>query len=65
MHYGENDTGIPLDQVEALRKRYPQVGIYLYPAGHGFCNSDRTVYDAASAAKANARTLDFFAQHLA
>lgn len=65
MHYGENDTGIPLDQVEALRKRYPQVGIYLYPAGHGFCNSDRTVYDAASAAKANARTLDFFALHLA
>jgi len=65
MHYGQNDTGIPLDQVEALGKRYPQVGIYLYPAGHGFCNSDRAIYDAASAAKANARTLDFFAKHLA
>jgi len=65
MHYGENDTGIPLDQVEGLRKRHPQVAIYLYPAGHGFCNSDRTVYDAASTAKANARTLAFFGQHLA
>ena len=65
MHYGENDTGIPLDQVEALRKRYPEVAVYLYPAGHGFCNSDRTVYDAPSAAKANARTLAFFARHLA
>jgi carboxymethylenebutenolidase len=64
MHYGENDTGIPLDQVEALRKRYPEVAIYLYPAGHGFCNSDRSVYDAASAAKANARTLAFFERHL-
>jgi carboxymethylenebutenolidase len=64
MHFAENDTGIPLDQVEALRQRYPQVSIYLYPAGHGFCNSDRTVFDAASAAKANARTLAFFEAHL-
>lgn len=65
MHYGENDTGIPLDQVGALRKRYPEVPVYLYPAGHGFCNSDRQVYDEASAKKSNARTLAFFAQHLA
>ena len=64
MHYGENDTGIPLDQVEALRKRYPEVPIYLYPAGHGFCNSDRQVYDEANARKANSRTLAFFEQHL-
>ena len=46
-------------------ERYPEVPIYLYPAGHGFCNSDRHVYDEASAKKANARTLAFFAQHLA
>ena len=66
MHYGEKDTGIPLDQVEALRKSHPAVPVYLYPAGHGFCNSDRaSVYDEASAKKANARTLAFFAQHLA
>jgi carboxymethylenebutenolidase len=64
MHYAENDTGIPLDQVEALRKRYPRVKIYLYPAGHGFCNRDRDVYDAESARKANARTLAFFEEHL-
>jgi carboxymethylenebutenolidase len=64
MHYAENDTGIPLDLVEALRARYPRVSIYLYPAGHGFCNADRSVYDATSAAKANSRTLAFFEQHL-
>ena len=64
MHYGENDTGIPLDQVQALRARYPEVPVYLYPAGHGFCNADRQVYDEASAKKANARTLAFFGQHL-
>lgn len=64
MHYGEKDTGIPLDQIEALRQRYPSVPIYLYPAEHGFCNSDKHSYDAPSAKKANERTLAFFAQHL-
>ncbi|MDR3475447.1 MAG: dienelactone hydrolase family protein [Devosia sp.] len=65
MHYGEQDTGIPLDQVEALRKRYPEVQIYLYPGVHGFCNSDKASYHAESAKLANARTLAFFAKHLA
>jgi carboxymethylenebutenolidase len=66
MHYGEKDTGIPLDQIEALRAKYPNIGIYLYPAEHGFCNADRADhYDAPSAQKANARTLEFFAKHLA
>jgi carboxymethylenebutenolidase len=66
MHYGDRDNGIPVDQVEQLRKRYPQVPIYLYPADHGFCNADRADrYDAESCKKANARTLEFFAKHLA
>lgn len=66
MHYGDKDTGIPLDQIEALRQRHPNVPIYLYPAVHGFCNADRPQnYDAASAHKANARTLAFFEKHLA
>jgi carboxymethylenebutenolidase len=64
MHYGERDQGIPLDQVEALRARYPEVPIYLYPAQHGFCNSDNERFDAQSCKKANARTLAFFAEHL-
>jgi carboxymethylenebutenolidase len=66
MHYGEKDTGIPLDQVAQLRQRYPDVGIYLYPGDHGFCNADRPdKYDAGSCKAANARTLAFFAKHLA
>ena len=65
MHYGDKDTGIPVDQVEQLRQRHPDVPIYLYPGVHGFCNADRPGnYDAASAHKANARTLEFFAKHL-
>jgi carboxymethylenebutenolidase len=66
MHFGEKDTGIPMDQIEALRKKYPNVPVYLYPAGHGFCNADRPDhFDAESCKKANARTLEFFAKHLA
>jgi carboxymethylenebutenolidase len=67
MHFGGEDKGIPLEQIEALRQRYPQVPVYVYPgADHGFCNADRADhYNAAAAHKANARTLDFFAKHLA
>lgn len=65
MHYGDQDTGIPLEQVEALRARHPDVGIYLYAAQHGFCNSDRPDrFDEAACKKASARTLDFFHKHL-
>ena len=66
MHYGDQDTGIPLEQVEALKARYPEVGIHTYPAQHGFCNSDRPErFDEASCKKASVRTLDFFHKHLA
>jgi carboxymethylenebutenolidase len=65
MHYGDKDTGIPLEQIEELKTRYPDVGIYVYPAEHGFCNSDRPdKFDEASCKKASARTLDFFRKHL-
>jgi carboxymethylenebutenolidase len=65
MHFGDRDTGIPLEQVEQLRARYPEVPVYLYPAGHGFFNDERAAsFDATSAATAWERTLRFFAQHL-
>ena len=65
MHFGDRDTGIPLDQVEALKARHPEADIYLYPAEHGFCNSDRPdKFDEASCKKASARTLEFFRKHL-
>jgi carboxymethylenebutenolidase len=66
MHYGDNDKGIPLEQIEALKARHPEVGIYVYPAGHGFCNSDRpSSFNEAACKKASARTLAFFNTHLA
>jgi carboxymethylenebutenolidase len=65
MHFGGKDTGIPLEQIEALKKRHPNVDIYTYDAGHGFCNSDRPDhFDEAACKKASARTLEFFHKHL-
>lgn len=65
MHYGDQDKGIPLEQVEQLKARHPDVGIYVYAAGHGFCNSDKASFDEAACKKASARTLEFFHKHLA
>ncbi len=65
MHFGDQDSGIPLEQIEALKARYPDVPIHVYAAGHGFCNSDRPAsFDLAACTKASARTLDFFRKHL-
>lgn len=65
MHFGDEDKGIPLEQVEALKERYPQAGIHVYHGDHGFCNSDRpSNFNAEACSKASARTMEFFAQHL-
>lgn len=66
MHFGDRDKGIPLEQVEALKARWPDVGIHVYAGDHGFCNSDRPdKFDEAACKKASARTLEFFRKHLA
>lgn len=66
MHYGDRDAGIPLEQVEQLRARYPKVPIYIYTADHGFFNDERKPsFDAAAATVAFARTAEFFGRHLA
>jgi len=59
LHFGERDANIPLADVEKARALYPQGQFHLYPAGHGFNCSARVSYDAASAALAWQRTLDF------
>jgi carboxymethylenebutenolidase len=69
--YGDLDQGIPIEEVEALRRvaattpvdtdvvRYPE-------AGHGFnCDDRPDAYHAASANDAWQRMLDWFGAHLA
>ena len=66
MHYGDKDTGIPLEQVQQLKAKHPKVDIYTYDGVHGFCNSDRpSNYNEAACKKATARSLEFFGTHLA
>lgn len=65
-HFGSADKSIPLDQVERLKAAHPQGVFYVYDgAGHGFNCDLRPSYDAAAAALARRRTLDFLASRLA
>ncbi|MBU1307303.1 MAG: dienelactone hydrolase family protein [Alphaproteobacteria bacterium] len=65
MHFGDQDSGIPLEQIEALKARHPDVPIHVYAAGHGFCNRERPAnFNIEACTKASARTLDFFRKHL-
>lgn len=64
LHFGTKDAGIPLDDVERVRKAYPDVTIHMYEAGHGFNCDHRGSYDEASAKRALERTLEFFGRHL-
>ncbi len=65
LHFGENDSGIPLSDVETIRAKRPEVEIYTYPgAQHGFHCDERASYDKASAEIAWPRSLAFFAKHL-
>jgi carboxymethylenebutenolidase len=65
LHFGETDGSIPLADVEAIRAAQPGVEVFVYPgAGHGFGCEERGSYVPADAAKAQERTLAFFARHL-
>jgi carboxymethylenebutenolidase len=67
-HYGEADTGIPLADVEALKRAIPATvpsEIYTYKdAPHAFHNDTRESYRAEPAGQAWGRTLAFFKRHL-
>jgi len=69
-NFGANDTGIPPATVkeieDALKKAGKKADFKIYEgAGHGFYNDTRpTAYNAAAAADAWQRTLDFFREQL-
>jgi carboxymethylenebutenolidase len=65
LHFGEEDGGIPMADVDAIRAAQPQAEVFTYPgAGHGFGCSERASYSAPDAALAQQRTLDFLRRHL-
>jgi carboxymethylenebutenolidase len=63
-HFGEQDPHIPLSDIEKIRAADPTGTFHLYPAGHGFNCEERSSYDAASAALARERSLEFLVANL-
>ena len=64
LHFGEQDHGIPMHDVEKVITERPDVKVYTYNAGHGFSCDERASYDKASHEKALEVTLAFLKQHL-
>ncbi len=64
MHFGENDHGIPMADVDKIRQAHADAEVFVYPAGHGFNCDHRADYNAECAKLARSRTLEFFAKHV-
>ncbi len=65
LHFGEADSHIGMEQVEAVRTAHPEVEIFTYPdAGHGFANSYRPEYNEAQSQMAWGRTIAFLKAHM-
>ncbi len=65
LHFGTEDTGIPMSTVEAIRDAHPEVEVHVYEgAGHGFNCDQRDDYDPAAFALARERSMAHFAEHL-
>jgi carboxymethylenebutenolidase len=65
LHFGEQDHGIPLSDVDKIRHAQPGVEIFVYEgAGHGFGCTDRDSFNRDARDRAQERTLAFFRAHL-
>jgi carboxymethylenebutenolidase len=68
LHIAEKDGFVPPEaqaQIKAVLGKNPRVEIETYPGqDHAFARPGGEHYDAASAARANARTEAFFTEHL-
>lgn len=63
LHFGKTDASIPMERVEEIREKHPDLPIYLYDAGHGFVSDRRQDYSADNARLARLRTLQLFANN--
>lgn len=62
LHFGKTDASIPMEKVEEIRERYPDMPVHLYDAGHGFASDRRKDYHPDAARLARLRTLQLFAR---
>jgi len=64
LHFGEQDHGIPLTDVEAIKAAHPKIPVFVYEgAQHGFGCEERASYSAKDCELAELRSLAFFAEH--
>jgi carboxymethylenebutenolidase len=63
LHFGKTDASIPMERIEEIRERHPELPIYLYDAGHGFVSDRQADYDPDSARLAGLRTLAHFSRN--
>lgn len=65
MHYGDSDQFVPIDDIKRIRAAHPEVLVYVYPGGkHAFFNPEQQSYEAAHAALAFERSIEFLDRHL-
>jgi carboxymethylenebutenolidase len=57
LHVGRADASLPLEKVHELGKRYPNLAIHEYEAGHGFDCDHRPDFESTACAHAMTRTL--------
>jgi carboxymethylenebutenolidase len=60
LHFGRHDHGIPMVEIEEVKRLHPEVAVYVYDAGHGFNSDRRADYNEAAAKLARQRTLELF-----
>jgi carboxymethylenebutenolidase len=66
LHFGEEDTHIGQDQIDAVRSAHPEVEIFIYPgAEHGFNCDARASFHPPSSKLARERTLAFLNANIA
>jgi len=59
-HFGRTDPSIPVETVQTIRDRYPDLPVHVYEAGHGFASDRRPDHVADAARLARLRTLQLF-----
>ncbi|MDO9413260.1 MAG: dienelactone hydrolase family protein [Pseudolabrys sp.] len=65
LHFGSEDHGIPLTDVETIKAKRPELDVYVYEgAAHGFNCDERASYHKDAAALAWTRTEAFLAKNV-
>jgi len=65
LHYGAEDQGIPMSNVESVRARRPDCEVFVYEdAGHGFHCDERASFHPQASKLAWSRTVAFLARHV-